>query len=157
MSTQFYNLQRSKRRPFAVLQLNTEILYDANVDPDEVIFDTIGEDTAGLADLSVDPRIITLTTAGWWAVGGYVHTTGFGAANSDTQVIVSPGGGSYFTAGSTRDGAIALAAIGASTLVKMTTPNLYTVRMDISWTGSSTSSVTTLRYAEMWAFKVRDL
>lgn len=156
VATHAYNQRRARVRPFAVLQLNTEIIYDANASPNEIIFDTIGEDTAGLADLSVDPRIIQLTTTGWWCVGGYVHTTGFGAAASDTQINIAIGSG-IFTAGTVRDGAIALAAVGASTLVRMAVPNQYQVRMDISWVGSSVASTTFLRYAEMWAFKVRDL
>lgn len=156
MATQAYNQRRSRRPPFACLQLLTEIVYDSNASPNEIQFDTVGEDTAGLADLSVDPAVINLTTAGWWMVGGYAHTTGFGAANSDTQLNIGIGSGS-FAEGSVRDGAIALAATGTSTLVRMATPGVGQVRMDITWNGSSVASTTILRYAEMWAFRVRDL
>lgn len=156
MATQAFNQRRSRRRPFACLQVNTEVAYDANLQPDEIPFDTVAEDTAGLADLSEDPRVINLKTAGWWIVGGYVHTTGFGAAASDTQITISAGGG-FFVADSVRDGAIGLAAVGASFLARIPTPNTNQVKMTITWNGSSTSSVTTLRYAEMWAWRVRDL
>ena len=156
MAAHAYNQRRARRRPFACLQVNTEVVYDANAVPDVVRFDTIAEDTAAMADLSLDPAIITLTSAGWWCVGGYAHTTGFGSAASDTQMNISVGGG-YYTAGTVRDGAIALAAVGSSFIVRMATPNLYAARMDISWAGGSVASTTYLRYAEMWAWKVRDL
>ena len=156
MATQAYNQRRSKRRPFAMLEVGTEVAYDASAFPDEVSFDTISEDTAGLADLSLDPHVINLAVTGWWCVGGYAHTTGFGSAASDTQVTINVSGG-LFVAGSVRDGAIGLAAVGASFLARVPTPGTYQAKMNISWNGGSTTSVTTLRYAQMWAWKVRDL
>lgn len=152
VATQRFNLRRSARRPFALLQMNTEVAFDANAIPPYVVFDTIGQDTAGLADLSVDPSIITVGP-GWWCAGAYVHTTGFGSAASDTQVIVNVGNDVF--SDQTRDQAIGLAAVSVSFMSRVTAP--VAVRCRVSWSGASTSSVTTLRYAEMWAFKVRDL
>lgn len=156
MATHAYNQRRLRRRPFANLQVNTEIVYDANAIPNVVQFDTIAEDTAGLADLSVDPHIINLATAGWWMVGGYAHTTGFGVSASDTMITINAGGG-QFISGAVRDAAIALAAVPASFLVRVPTPNVNQVKMSVSWLGGSAASTTFLRYAEMWAWKVRDL
>lgn len=155
MQVHALNQRRSRRRPFACLMVTEEIVYDSNGDPNEIPFDTIGEDTAGLTDLSVDPRVITLTSSGWWAFGGYAQTTGFGAAASDTQLNISVGGVA-FAFGTVRDGAIALAAMSASSLFRFPTPGAQ-MRMDINWNGASVASTTFLRYAEMWAFKVRDL
>lgn len=157
ISTQLFNQRRARLRPFAILEVGTEVLYDSNAVPNEIVFDTIGEDTDGMADLSVNPSVISLTSPGFWAVGGYVHTTGFGAAASDTQMNINVSGGGGFTAGSVRDQAIALAATSASFLLRMATPNAFKVFADITWNGASTSSVTTLRYAQLWAYKVRDL
>lgn len=149
-----YDLGRSRRPPFACLRQNVETLYDTSTSP-SVAFDTVEEDTAGLVDLTVSDTVINLRQTGYWCVGSYAHTTGFGAAASDTTLHLLAA--SEQTAGIVHDAAIGLAAVGVDVTVKVLVPNLYFARMYIDFSGASTSNVTTLRFAEMWAYKVRDL
>lgn len=154
MAAHYYDLGRSQRPPFAVVRRLVESAFDIT-SSGRVGFDTVEEDTAGLVDLSVSDLVINLRQTGWWMFGGYIHCTGFGSAASDTSINVLAAGVNAVNA--VRDAAIGLAAVSVSSLTQVTTPNVSTCTMSISFAGASTSNVTTLRFAEMWAYKVRDL
>jgi hypothetical protein len=149
-----YDLGRSSRPPFAIVRQNVETIYDTTGSP-SIPWDTVEEDTAGLVDLSVSDTVINLRQAGYWCVGAYVHTTGFGSAASDTSLHLLAG--SESTVGAVRDQAIGLAAVSVDLMVKITVPNLYFARAYIDFAGASLANTTFLRFAEMWAYKVRDL
>jgi hypothetical protein len=149
-----YDLRRVQNRPFAVLRSYGTQVYDA-VASSAIPFNAVEEDTADLVDLSVSNTLINLRTTGWWCVGSYVQCTGFGAANSDVVLHLNAGPGGIL--GIVRDQAIGLAALSVHTMVEITVPDTYTARTWVDWSGSSVANTTFLQFAEMWAYKVRDL
>lgn len=150
MAAQFYDLGRAQSPPLAALRITSPVVYDGGQAP-PIVWDTVVEDTSGLVDLSSDPTLIVPNEPGWWAFGGYVQTTGFGSANSDTTLSI--GGATN----STRDGGLGLSCPNVAGMFQVTTPGVLFLSSYVSWTGSSTSSLTTIYYGEMWCYKVRDL
>lgn len=151
MRSHFYDLGRSQRRPFAAVRVSTPFDYDYTVSNNIINYDTVEEDTAGLVDLSASPQVITLTETGFWAVGGYLETTGFGLANADVWMELS--GGFYNVV---RDGDADFLPVSVFGIRSVTVPNTSLISQILN-SGSSSTSITTVRAARMWAYKVRDL
>ncbi len=155
MAAHYRDLARSQNPPFAMLRVGTPFVLDgSNVVTRLVPFDTVAIDTAGLTDLSVDPHVITLTETGYWMVGGYAWTSGFNG-NNDTYVRISAGNNNV--ADFRHDAAIGFVGASASAEMPNVSTNGSNVTMIVSWIGSSSTPLTQIVYAELWAFKVRDL
>lgn len=164
MAAHFFDLNRSVTPPFAVLRLYTPVQVDALViapgapSPGSVPFDTVEIDTAGLVDLSANAYQIALTETGWWWVGGYAFINGFGTStNADSGVIVRANGA--VVPDLRHDGLLGFFGAGASGPVTRIT-DVTTARpacLTVTWNGGSTTSITTVNFAELWVCKVRDL
>lgn len=154
VTAHLYDLDRVQKRPFAIIRKYGIEVYDA-VASAAIPFDAVEEDTAALVDFSLSNTVINLRQTGWWCVGSYVQCTGFGAAASDTVLHLNAG--PVGVLGIVRDQAIGLAALSAQAIVKITVPSTYYARTWVDWSGASTANTTTLQFAEMWAYKVRDL
>lgn len=153
MHSQRYHLGRSQRPPFAFLRRSAAMLYDKDAYPSNVPFDIVGEDTAGMVDLSVDPSGIYFRSTGWYQLGAYVLLSGFGSPNADVTIYIGNEGEA-----AARDQGSGAVGVSVSTLQQVSSLAADpAIRLVISSLGSSTTSVTTLYYAQMYAYKVRDL
>lgn len=152
MRAHFYDLSRSQRRPFAVLRKSVPEIVDTSLVTNASIhYDTVDVDTGGMIDLSVSDITINLRETGWYCLGGYLHTTGFGAVNTDVWMAVD---GGY---NAVRDGGLAFSPVSVSYITQVTAPDVTTIGSQMLWSGSSSTSSTTILSAQMWAYKVRDL
>jgi hypothetical protein len=164
MAAHFYDLDRAVNPPFAVVRLSAPITVDANVMATgapyfgTVPFDTIDADTNGMADLSVNAYQISLNETGYWWIGGYARLSGFvpGASNSDV-IATARVAGSTFQDARHDDGSVnpGSGLSGMVPVLTLATP-VYAA-LTVEWAGASTTSVTTVFQAELWALKVRDL
>jgi hypothetical protein len=151
MRAHYYDLSRSQRRPFAVLRKTVPEIIDTSLVSDASIhYDTVDVDTGGMIDLSVSDITINLREPGWYCLGGYLLCTGFGAVNTDVWMAVN---GGY---NAVRDGGLAFSPVTVSYLTQITAPD-QNIGSQMLWSGSSTTSSTTILSAQMWAYKVRDL
>lgn len=150
MRSHFYDIGRSQVRPFAQLSLATPITVDWT-SYSYLSYDTVDVDTAGLVDLSVTASRILLKETGYWMTGGYLQTTGVSAANADIWMGI---GGGYNVV---RDGAVGMAPVTVTKLVRVTAPNTTYVLGQMLNSGSSGSNFTTIQASQLWAYKVRDL
>lgn len=167
MAAHFRDLDRLTNPPLAVLRLTAPTQIDVvtaspeKPSPDAVPFDSVEIDTAGQVDLSVSRYVINFTETGWWWVGGYAYFTDFfPGSNADPTVRVqangssgpnfydprhAAGGGSYVGAGGSMS--VRITDVAAS----------LPAFLHIFNNGSSTTNLTTVAFAELWALKVRDL
>lgn len=151
MRAHYYDLGRSQYRPCVVISKTIAEVVDTGVSGSSFVrYDTVDVDTGGMADFSVSNLGFTLSEFGWWAVGGYLQNTGFGAVNSDVMLEISQAG--YNTV---RDGGHAFDPVSLSGIIQVTSPTSIVSQM--LNTGSSTTLVTTVQAAQLWAYKVRDL
>jgi hypothetical protein len=156
MRSHFYDLGRSQYRPLAVIRRTVPFSLDIFGASTRVGFDTVDVDTAGLVDLSAFDYGITLRETGFWACGGYIVLTSFGNANADVYLTLSGVEGSNVTrdGGHGGTGVVPVSVFGHG---QVTVPNTTVVSMTFGFTGSSSTFVTTVQAAHLWAYKVRDL
>lgn len=162
MASHFRDLGRSTTPPFAVARLTIPRQIDANVTlPGSSFngglpFDTVEIDTAGMIDLSADPFSIYPPETGWYWVGGYALTTGFGSNAADAYAQVNFSGEVFRDM--RHDGLLGFVGSGGSGQVRMSTvPSTRPAQLNVGWVGGSTTSITTVFFAELWVIKERDL
>lgn len=157
-------LARQLNRPCAIIDctIPNSISTTASTSPK---FDSVVLDTAGLVDLTVDQRIMTLGT-GYWLVGGYVDFLGTagGGSNCTTGGITlklncdnsTPVSWSQFA----KDGAAGLHTYvqtsGLALVSSAALPGKLYLTADIAY-GTACTFVLTVNTARMWAFKVREI
>jgi hypothetical protein len=123
-----------------------------------VPFDTVEIDTAGLADLSANAYGIFLNQTGYWWIGGYGRISGFlpGGSNSDIFASAQATGGVFLDPRHDNSSlSIGTGETGPLLVSTLTTP--VQVALKVGFNGASTTSLTNVLQAELWALKVRDL
>jgi len=153
-------------RPFAVIDCTIPNSISTTTTTSLIKFDSVVVDTAGLADLSADQRVITLPP-GYWLVGGYVDFLGTagGGSNCTTGAITlrlncdnaTPNIWSQMG----KDGGSGglhtyVQASGLAQVASPALPGKLYLNADIAY-GSACTFVLTAFTARMWAFKVREL
>lgn len=164
MTAHLRDLARALDPPMAVLRLNVPIQLDANVtlpgSPYQggVPFDTVDLDTGGMVDLSASQFTITLTEPGWWHVGGYALLNGFSPGSSSSDVMANIRANFSTFSDPRHDGQYGFFGSGSSGVTQvLSVAGAGPVAMVVTWSGASSTSVTTIQYAELWAVKDRDL
>lgn len=155
MTAQWYDVGRLQNPPLCVLRLNTPVLLDIS-GGQSLIFDTVDQDTGGLADPG-GSRIL-LTEAGYWEVGFYIRCTGLGLGTAaDIQGTFSAPSSSIGE--NRRDGSVEDVGIPFYTTILSQTPSSDSLSVALGYNGAGGAhgTITTVTYAEMWACKVRDL
>lgn len=163
MAAHFYDLDRALNPPFAVVRLSAPISVDANVTADgalysgSVPFDTVDADTNGMVDLSISAYQISLNETGYWWIGGYARLSGFAPGSNSDVIATARIAGSTFQDARHDDGSVnpGSGLSGMVPVLSLATPAY--AALTVEWAGASTTSVTTVFQAELWALKVRDL
>lgn len=162
MTSQYFDLGRSQVPPFAVVRIEAPFLV-ANPSVvgtgDQLLFyDTVAVDTAGMVDLSQDNAKIFLNEPGYYICGCYMQSNGFGqgASPNDTYVKLISSTGTNF-ANTAHDNGTGLLGVGGSTMVQVTSPNVASIFMRTGYSGSTGGPAMLVLFAELWAYKCRDL
>lgn len=158
MVAQYRNIRRSQVPPAALVQMNEPRAVRSDDTMPNAVFDTVVFDTTGdLVDLAAAPQSITLRSPGYWVVGGYLETVGWPTGSGDMQVWLQSGG-STRTVGF-RDGNLGFVSGAFSVHEQTDYPLTETCALGVKFTGTLPGGAepTTLLFAEMWAYKVRDL
>lgn len=163
MAAHYHDLARSRVPPFAVLMI-TEQHFIANpstvISGDQVLgYDTVGIDTAGMVDLSLDPTRIFLNDTGYYVCGCYMQSNGFAqgsVSDNDTYTKLASTTG-VTSQGTVHDNGTGLLGVGHSTIVQVLNPNAESIQVKTGYNGSTGGNAMTIGYAELWAYKLRDL
>jgi hypothetical protein len=157
-------LARQLNRPFALIECLTPNAISTTVQ-NPIKFDSVLVDTAGLVDLSLDQRVITLNTPGYWLLGCYVDFQGSpGGSNCSTLGAINlkiqcDNGTPNTWSNYVKDFNAVHSYVCCSGLTQIASPTalgkMYVVADIANGTGCSFSL--TAAYARMWAFKVREL
>lgn len=155
---QYRNLARSQRPPAAMIEIRTPVIQSPG-GPGTLIYDTVAFDTAGLVDLSQDARVIKLASPGYWCIGAYVRCTGWtNASQSGVSLWLQFGGSNTIT---NFHDIIGLGDVGCSwSAIESTdaTGTLEEAACGVTNVGTFTPpTTTTILYAALWAYKIRDL
>lgn len=156
MTSHYYDLDRQVNSPFCVMRLNTPVTLNFGGSNAQIIFDTVDEDTGDMADPS--GITISLNTAGYWEVGFYLMCTGLGGGTAaDMMTVMSTPQGTHNE--SRRDGSIEQVGLSGYTKVKALAPATDTVSLAMTYSGTPGAHLnyTVVTYAEMWAYKYRDV
>lgn len=157
MAAQYSEIGRAQVPPAAIVRmLSPYAIRSDNVQPN-VVFDTVELDTAGLVDLAVNPKVINLSSPGYWMVGGYIETIGWVGATGNVLLYVVSGGSSR-TAGF-HDANLSFVSGAVSVIESTNYPLTEQAALGVLFTGTIPGGAegSQLLYAEMWAYKVRDL
>lgn len=156
MTAQRANLARSKGFPAAMLEISTPVV-QAPGGPGTMRYDRVAFDTAGLADLSVDSRLINLGATGYWCIGAYVLCSGFsGGAPGAVGLWLGHGGSSTIV--NYHDGGAGAVGCSYSVIEQTGTANSEIASCGLTNIGTfGPSPVTTIFRALLWAYKIRDL
>jgi hypothetical protein len=155
MTAQLHHLGRSQKPPAAMIEIRTPVVVKPG-GPGTLIFDTVAFDTAGMVDLSEDARVITWNETGYWAVGAYARCSGFtGASPGGVGLWLQAGGSNNITA--FHDSLIGNVGCSWSTIESTTSPP-EEAALGLTNLGTySGSPTTTVFYAALWVYKIRDL
>lgn len=157
MTTQYHHIGRSQVPPAALVRRLEPMAFSTLDASPNVLFDTVEFDTFGLVDLATQPHGIPLSIEGYWVVGGYAQVTGWPTGTGEFLLQLFNAQGSVNAA--FHDGAAGFAAGAASVLSRATTPLTSIAALGIDFLGTLPGGAegSTLNYAELWAYKVRDL
>lgn len=157
MAAQYANISRSQVPPAAIVRVNTPYAISSLNTMPNVVFDTVALDTAACVDLAANPQVITLTSPGYWMVGGYVEVTGWPGATGELLMWLRAGG-STRTFGF-HDGTFGKVSGSGSVLETTDYPLTETCALGATFSGTMPGGLegSTLVFAELYAFKVRDL
>lgn len=155
MTSHWYDVDRATNPPLCVVRLTTPRSFDLALSP-RITFDTVEQDVGGMADPTGNG--ILLNQTGYWDVGFYVECNGLGAGvSAEIEARMDTPQGQV---GDNRaDAALGFVPISMADTIRSATPatNTLTLSMTYSGTAGSQGSVTQVTYAELWAFKIRDL
>ena len=153
----FYHLNRSKNFPAACIRKTVPEVMLRDAPFPQITFDTVAFDNAGMVDLSANPKSIQITAEGFWCIGGYLQCSGFGGSPGDVGIWLKHAGST--TTATTHDGAFGLVGISHTLFERITAPldGTDTVALGYTAPGVSTGTQTTVQFAEIWAYKIRDL
>lgn len=157
MAAQYYQLGRAQQFPAALIRASTQAISSLDAKPN-IEFDTVAFDTQGdLVDLGESPYRIKLNSPGWWVVGAYASCTGWPPASGD-MILVLESGSSTRTVGF-HDGNLGFVGGSFSVMESTNYPLTEECSLAVSFSGTMPggSEGSTLTFAEMWAYKVRDL
>lgn len=159
MTSQYGELARAQVPPAAIVRTLNPLAFRSDDVQPNITFDTVALDTAGLVDLETNPQVISLASPGYWMVGAYIATTGWPPASGDLLLFLFSGGSSR-TAGF-HDGNLGFVGGSVSVLEQVTASAVTTKKAALGalFTGTMPggSEGSQVLYAELWAFKVRDL
>jgi hypothetical protein len=157
MAAQYSEIARAQVPPAAIVRVLNPYAIHSNDVGFNVVFDTVELDTAGLVDLSVNPKVINLGSPGYWVVGAYAECTGWPTASGDMLLFLLSGGSSR-TAGF-HDGNLSFVSGSVSVIESTSAPLTEQASLGVTFTGTMPGGAegSQLLYAEMWAYKVRDL
>lgn len=157
-------LARQLNRPCAIIDCTTPSTISTTVST-PIQFDTVVVDTAGLVDLSLDRRLITLNSTGYWLLGCYVDFSGTpGGSNCTTNGAINlkincDNGTPSTWSNYVKDFNVVHSYVCCAGLTQVTSPSapgkVYLTGDIANGTGCTFSLTTTA--ARMWAFKVREL
>jgi hypothetical protein len=153
MTAHYHDLDRSSTPPAACIRVTTPVTVDSAAAFPQIVFDTVMFDTAGLVDLTNDPRQIQLLYPGYWCIGAYVQTSGFGGGSTDVGILLKSGGST--TNSDYHDASLGVS--GSYSLVETTLSGQGEIAaLGLVALGSPSTFVTTVTFAELWAYKIRD-
>lgn len=158
MAAQYRAIGRSQVPPAALVRMTEPRAFRSDDVLPNVPFDTVEFDTAGLVDLATQPYGIPLLSEGYWEVGGYAACTGWPTGAGEMVLRLFYGGGSTNVA--FHDGGLSFVSGSASVLsVTSSIASAATAAIGVDFLGTLPGGAegSTLLFAELWAYKVRDL
>lgn len=158
MAAQLRTLARSQVPPAALVRMTASRAFSSLDVMPNIPFDTVAFDTTGTAvDLTTNPYVINLVSPGWWVVGGFVAASGWPAVIGELSIWMQAGGSTQTVA--FHDGQLGYVSGGCSVFESTDYPLGETCALGAQHVGPMISGQegSTLLYAELWAYKVRDL
>jgi hypothetical protein len=158
VAAQYYHLNRSANFPAAMVHTGDPFAIRSDDIKPNIIFETVDFDVTGkCVDLATNNKIITLASPGYWHVGGYVAVTGWPTGSGDFLVWLQAGS-SIRTLGF-HDGNLGFCSGSASVLTSVDYPLTSYAALGAAYSGTLPGGAegSTLIYAQLWAWKVRDL
>lgn len=155
VQSHLHDVGRSMTRPFALVRLRTTAIIDRTQPFPQLAFDTVEIDTFGGADLTADPKVINLTVPGWWCIGAYVQSAGFQPNPGDFSINVRAG--SSVLGADAHDGLDGVCGLSFSAMVQTDGVSGHNAALGIGGPGVNPLQTATVGFAELWAYKVRDL
>lgn len=154
MVAQRFHQARSKVPPAAMIEITTPVLVNSG-GPGTLVYDRVAFDTGGLVDLSVDPRLITLNSPGYWCIGAYMRCSGFGGTGVAVGIWLGHGGSNSIV--DFHDSGIGVVAGSYSVIEQTTVAGSEIASCGLTPIGTGPGPTTTVAYASLWAYKIRDL
>lgn len=152
------DIARSRTPPMTLLRASTWRTYNlvSGVDDDRVIqWDEVIVDTAGAANLSLNPKYLTIPEPGYWHAGCYALSAGVFSGNY-FDLRISMAGYEYWN--SERDGGIGDLVACHTTIEQQVSAYDQIVTTQLNYTANGTGINTIeIRDAYLWLYKVRDL
>lgn len=154
MTSHYADVDRVQNPPFCVMRLNAPQLLDLSSGSALVVFDTVDQDTANMADPS--GQVMIPVETGFWLAGCHVQTTGLGSGTlADMEILFHTPEGDI--GDNRRDGSIELASMEWSGVIRMIAgSDSFSVRVAYNGSAGSHGQATTVTFAEMYAVKLRD-